>query len=157
MADQIEDRAGRINPSRADLWLERLRANGYRLTVPRQAVVRVMAASQRVLSPLDIYDLVHASHPGLGLVTVYRTLEVLEELGLLQRVHRPSGCQGFIGVSCGHQHLLICQKCGLIEAFDGEKEQLESLISEVEAATGYTVCGHWLQLFGLCADCKSSS
>ncbi len=56
----------------------------------------------------------------MGLVTVYRTVEKLEELGLVQRVHQPSGCQSFIAAAVGHQHLLICQSCGKVVFFDGK-------------------------------------
>ncbi|MGB2911160.1 MAG: transcriptional repressor, partial [Anaerolineales bacterium] len=72
-------------------WLNCLQANGYRLTAPRRVVVETLASSQRILSPLDVYESAWVRYPGLGLVTVYRTIEKLEELGLLQRVHQPSG------------------------------------------------------------------
>lgn len=136
------------------LWLEQLQANGYRLTAPRQVVVEIIASSQRVLSPLDVYDLARNRAPGLGLVTVYRTMEKLEQLGLLQRVHQPSGCQGFIAAFIGHQHLLICQSCGRVEYFEGQHERLDAMINELEKNSGYCIGEHWLQLFGLCATCK---
>ena len=137
-------------------WLEQLQANGYRLTAPRQVVVEIVASSQRILTPLHVYDLARRRSPGLGLVTVYRTMEKLEELGLLQRVHQPSGCQGFIAAFCGHQHLLICQSCGLVEYFEGQHERLDALIAAVAESSGYCIEGHWLQLFGLCANCKDT-
>jgi len=105
-------------------WLNCLQANGYRLTAPRRVVVETLASSQRILSPLDVYESARERYPGLGLVTVYRTIEKLEELGLLQRVHQTSGCHGFISAFSGHQHLLICQECGLVEFFSGEDENI---------------------------------
>jgi Fe2+ or Zn2+ uptake regulation protein len=101
-----------ITQNRSAEWLNCLQANGYRLTATRRVVVETLASSQRILSPLDVYDSARERYPGLGLVTVYRTIEKLEELGLLQRVHQPSGCHGFISAFSGHQHLLICQECG---------------------------------------------
>ncbi|MBM3123740.1 MAG: transcriptional repressor, partial [Chloroflexi bacterium] len=89
----------------AELWLSELQENGYRLTEARRAVVELIASAQRALSPLEVYDLARAQHPGLGLVSVYRTLEKLEELHLIQRVHQPRGCQAFIAASRGHAHL----------------------------------------------------
>lgn len=135
-------------------WLKCLRANGYRLTAPRRAVVETMASSQQVLSPLDVYEMARANYPKLGLVTVYRTIEKLAELGLLQRVHQPSGCQGFVAAFTGHQHLLICQQCGLVEFFDGDHESIDRLMAGVEQKSGYCVNEHWLQLFGLCRKCQ---
>jgi Fur family ferric uptake transcriptional regulator len=139
---------------KAQMWLERLHANGYRLTAPRQAVVEILASSHRVLSPLDVYELARSRYSGLGLVTVYRTIEKLEELDLLQRVHQPSGCQGFVASFSGHQHLLICQRCGQVEYFGGDHESINHLIMEVGRRSGYQIEDHWLQLFGLCASCQ---
>ncbi|MGA7605419.1 MAG: transcriptional repressor, partial [Anaerolineales bacterium] len=67
-------------------WLTQLQDNGYRLTGARRAVVEIVAASQRALTPVEVYDAARDQYPALGLVTVYRTLEKLEELGLIQRV-----------------------------------------------------------------------
>lgn len=133
-------------------WLMRLQENGYRLTAPRQAVVEIIASSQHVLSPLEVYERARARYPRLGLVTVYRTVDKLEELGLIQRVHRPAGCNTIVAAVTGHQHLLICQECGKVEVFSGDK--MDSLMDSVGVESGYQVQEHWLQLFGLCQDCK---
>ena len=117
-------------------------------------MVEVIASSQRMLNPLDVFDLARQRYPGLGLVTVYRTIEKLEELRLLQRVHRPSGCQGFVAAFRGHQHLLICQACGQVEFFEGQHERLDGLIATWLQTSGFNIQEHWLQLFGLCANCK---
>ncbi|MEI6290165.1 MAG: transcriptional repressor [Chloroflexota bacterium] len=90
----------------ANRWLKALSENGYRLTGSRKAVVEIVEASQRAMTPLEVFDSARAAHPDLGLVTVYRTLEKLEELHLIQRVHQPSSCQAFITAGEGHQHLL---------------------------------------------------
>jgi Fe2+ or Zn2+ uptake regulation protein len=111
-----------------------------------------MARSDRALSPLEIYDLARARHAGLGLVTVYRTLERLEELHLIQRVHQPEGCQAFIAAFTGHQHLILCSRCGRVQFFDGDN--MEGLFQAIGQATGYQVRDHWLQLFGLCSGCR---
>jgi len=141
---------------RAQQWLQCLSVNGYRQTAPRQAVVEILADSLRVLNPQEAYDLARENYPRLGLVTVYRTIEKLEELGLVQRVHQPSGCQGFVAAFEGHQHLLICQGCGLVEFFDGSHAEIDGLMGRVEAQSGYEIHGHWLQLFGLCASCQEA-
>ncbi len=134
-----------------DDWLNRLQTNGYRLTTPRRAVVEIIAKSQRVLSPAEVFKQARKKYPALGLVTVYRTLEKLEELGLIQRVHQPGGCHTFIAAAEGHQHLLICQQCGLAEYFSGDN--LDGLMTSIGKNSGYAIKEHWLQLFGLCAEC----
>jgi Fe2+ or Zn2+ uptake regulation protein len=133
-------------------WIEALQARGYRMSASLQVVVDVVATSPRVLSPIQVFDLARKKNVKIGLVTVYRTLEKLEEIGLIQRVHQPSGCQGFIAANAGHQHILICDNCGLVEFFSGDR--LDNLMNDVAHETGYRISGHWLQLFGLCTQCQ---
>ena len=135
-----------------ETWLNTLRENGYRLTEARKAVVDAVAESLRALTPLEVFDTARAAYPALGLVSVYRTLEKLEELHLIQRVHQPGGCQAFISASQGHQHLLLCQRCGQVSYFEGD--DLENLMTGIASKTGYKIREHWLQLFGLCKDCQ---
>jgi len=139
---------------KAHEWLQCLQANGYRATTTRKAVVETLASSQRALSPIEIYEICHEKIKRMGLVTVYRTVEKLEELGLVQRVHQPHGCQAFIAAAVGHQHLLICQGCGKVVFFNGENEAMDSLMEEVSQQSGYQIDSHWLQLFGKCASCR---
>lgn len=140
--------------SRTEEWLDCLQANGYRLTEPRRAVVETIALSQYVLSPFDVFEIARSQYPRLGLVTVYRTIEKLEELELVQRVHQPSGCQAFVAACSGHQHLLICQHCGRVTFFSGDSERIEPLIAEVGRQSGFRIENHWLQLFGQCENCR---
>jgi len=136
----------------AEIWLHQLRENGQRLTPARRAVVETVAASERAITPLEVYDAARRRYRALGLVSVYRTLETLEELGLVQRVHQPENCQAFIGAGEGHQHLLVCQNCGRVALFDGD--DLERLMVSISRKSGYRILEHWLQLFGLCGDCQ---
>ena len=135
-----------------DTWLNTLHQNGYRLTEARKAVVETVSESLRALTPLEVFDMARAAYPALGLVSVYRTLEKLEELHLIQRVHQPEGCQAFVSAGQGHQHLLLCQRCGKVDYFEGD--DLENLMSSISSKTGYKIREHWLQLFGLCKNCQ---
>ncbi len=141
-----------INNMNPETWLTLLQKNGCRLTDARRAVVETVAASPRALTPIEVYDTAREKYPALGLVSVYRTLEKLEELHLVQRVHQPQGCQAFIAASVGHQHLLLCQQCGQVIFFEGD--ELDKLIRSIARKTGYQVREHWLQLFGLCENCR---
>jgi Fur family transcriptional regulator, ferric uptake regulator len=133
-------------------WLTQLQENGYRLTEARRAVVEIVQNSTRAVTPVEVFDMARKKYRGLGLVSVYRTLEKLEELHLVQRVHQPQGCQAFIAESSGHEHLLLCQNCGQVTFFEGD--DLDSLIKTIQKKTGYSVREHWLQLFGLCQACQ---
>ena len=136
----------------ADKWLTQLQENGYRLTEARRVVVETVQKSTRALTPVEVFDMARKKYRGLGLVSVYRTLEKLEELNLVQRVHQPQGCQAFIAESSGHEHLLLCQNCGQVTFFEGD--DLDTLINTISTKTGYLIREHWLQLFGLCQACQ---
>jgi Fur family transcriptional regulator, ferric uptake regulator len=133
-------------------WIDALREQGYRLTDARKAVVDVVAHSQCVLRPAEVYDIARQRYPKLGLVTVYRTIEKLEELGLIQRVHREQDCQAFVATHSGHQHLLLCTRCGKYVYFEGA--DLGSLFTGVEQDTGFVTQDHWMQIFGICPQCQ---
>lgn len=137
---------------RSATWLESLAKNGYRLTGSRRAVVDVLAETEGSLTPADIYEQGRGRHKRLGLVTVYRTLEKLEELGLVQRVHRPDGCHAYVSSLRGHQHLLLCENCGRVEVFRGD--DLTDFSRRLEGESGFDIHDHWLQFFGLCSECK---
>jgi Fur family ferric uptake transcriptional regulator len=138
-----------------ETWLTQLNENGYRLTRARRAVIQAVASSARAVTPLQVYDAARKTDRRIGLVSVYRTLEKLEELGLVQRVHQPAGCQAFIAAGEGHQHLLLCERCGRVTFFEGD--DLDPLIGSISRKSGYQIHRHWLQLFGLCRDCRQQT
>ena len=134
-------------------WFEMLQNDGCRLTAPRRAVVETLKANMHALTPVEVYESARKQCPGLGLVSVYRTLEKLEELGLIQRVHQTKGCQAFVRTGEGHQHLLVCNNCGKVVLFEGD--QLDPLFKTISKTSGFQIDGHWLQVFGLCKNCQS--
>ncbi|WP_322801588.1 Fur family transcriptional regulator [Thermoflexus sp.] len=134
-------------------WEERLNRAGWRVTMPRRVVLRVLQQARRPLSPQEIHARGRRMHPSLGLVSVYRALEVLEQAGLVRRVHQEARCDGYILASPGHHHVLICRRCGRAVEFPGA-EDLSGLIAQVEQRTGFRVEDHLLQLIGLCAPCR---
>jgi Fe2+ or Zn2+ uptake regulation protein len=137
---------------RADTWLEYLQKEGYRLTSSRRAVVDALAGAEGSMTAADLFELGRAQHKGLGLVSVYRTLEKLEALGLIQRVHRPDGCHAYMSALEGHHHLLLCESCGRVEVFRGD--DLKDFTSNLEKQSGFEIHEHWLQFFGLCNQCR---
>jgi Fur family transcriptional regulator, ferric uptake regulator len=142
----------RTNPTRED-WLHNLQKSGYRLTGPRRVIAEIMISSDRALEPLEVFDLGRQEYPGLGLVTVYRTLEKFEELGLVGRVHQPDGCHRYLRAAQGHEHLLLCTGCGQAVYFSGD--DLDELMDLIAQRSGYAVHDHLLQMFGRCADCQA--
>ena len=136
-------------------WELRFSEAGYRITAPRRAVMEVLMDAQTSLSPQDIWEQARSVHRGLGLVTVYRTLDVLSQLDLVRRVHREDGCHGYLLTSPGHHHALICRGCGQGVDFAGG-DDLQAMIATIQTRTGYRIDGHLLQLSGLCPGCQQT-
>ena len=134
-------------------WEQILAEAGHRITVPRQAVMQVLMVHDAPLSPQEILAHGQAHHARLGLVTVYRTLDLFEHFGLAYRVHLDMGCHGYVLRQPGHHHILLCQGCGQSVEFAGH-DDLDALMARVSAGTGYQVAEHWLQLFGVCPACQ---
>lgn len=136
-------------------WKRCLAAAGHRVTRPRQVVMQVLEQTHKPLSAQEVLERGRRLHPALGLVTVYRALALFAELGLVRRAHGEDGCRRYLLTSPGHCHALVCQACGRAVEFPGGHD-LDGLIAQVEAETGYRVDGHLLQLFGLCAACQEA-
>jgi Fur family ferric uptake transcriptional regulator len=118
-----------------------LRAAGWRLTPQRQAVLR----------PADVYTRAQAAGLRLGLTTVYRTLDILVELGLVQRLHLEDGGQCYAASGQGHRHQLVCSGCGrVVEFTDCDLADLHQRLAQ---RTHFRIEGHWLQFTGLCETC----
>lgn len=132
--------------------VEAFTARGYKLTRPRRAVLKVIADSGATLSPAEIYTRAKKVYARTGLVTVYRTLEALAECGAVRKVHQADGCHSYALASEGHAHHLICDKCHAVVEFDNC--DLAGLLKTVQRRTGFKIEGHWLELFGLCPNCK---
>lgn len=131
---------------------QELVSHGLKLTAPRRAVLDVVAEMRESLSPAEIYERGQQRYPRLGLVTVYRTLSLLVELGYLQRLHLDGGCHCYAVVAQPNSHHLHCSVCGRVEAFPcGE---IEPLIATLQAQTGYAIDAHMLELMGRCPDCQ---
>lgn len=135
-----------------DRWLALLEEKGGRITGPRRVIVDLLAGSERALTPVEVFDQARMRYPKMGLVTVYRTLELLEELGLVERVHQEDGCHTYLRAAQGHEHLVLCTSCGRAVFFHGD--DLSGLIQKISLESGFIIQGHWLQLQGLCRTCQ---
>ena len=129
-----------------------LSEQGYKLTRQRRAVVEVVTQAHMRLSAADVFTQAHRVCPDLGLTTVYRTLEILEQMGVIRRVHLDDGCEGFAPAAAEHSHHLICSRCR--ETIEFEECNLNALLTRVSEQTGFTIEQHWLELVGLCPRCQ---
>lgn len=134
-------------------WKVALHQHGYRVTLPRLQVMEIIAASEVPLTAQDIYLRSLELEAPPGIASVYRTLEMLDDLGLIQQIHQPGGCHAVFPALEGHKHLLICTGCGQMRVVQGN-EDISEYIKNIERQTGYQVRDHWLQLFGVCSSCS---
>jgi Fur family ferric uptake transcriptional regulator len=131
---------------------EQLSRAGYRITQPRLAVIQAMLEDQGYSSPHQIHERAASYCPSVGLVTVYRTLDLMVEMGLARRIHTDEGCHGYVVASNGHRHHLVCRQCGATVEFDGC--DLSVFLARVSQETGYRIDDHLLELVGLCSACR---
>jgi Fe2+ or Zn2+ uptake regulation protein len=129
-----------------------LSAQGYKLTRQRRAVVAVVTHAHTRMSAADVYTHAQRACPDLGLTTVYRTLEILEQMSVIRRVHLDDGCEGFAPTALEHGHYVVCHRCQATVEFEGC--DLMQLLERVTDQTGFVVEQHWLNLVGLCPKCQ---
>lgn len=141
-----------MTENRRERIIQNLRTAGFRLTRPRMAVINVFADTQGLHRTEEVHSLAQKECPSLGLVTVYRTLSLLEEMGYLTRVHLENGCNAFARTDLAHGHHLICRVCHQVVEFPG-LEQLMDLLDPIAQETGFLIEDHMLELFGVCPDC----
>jgi Fur family ferric uptake transcriptional regulator len=133
-----------------------LRKHGYKLTPQRRAFLKVIASQHDHLSPEGIYEKAEQEYPSIGRVTIYRTLDLLDKLSLICRVHSSDGCNKYMmRRPTEHHHHLICSGCGM--ATDFTDCDLSSLEQRLSAKTGFEVEGHLLELYGRCGPCRETA
>jgi len=137
---------------------EILRAKGLKVTAQRMLVTQVIADHPgEHLTAEEIYELVRETYPEIGLATVYRTVQMLVDLQIIDKV---SFDDGFARYEMGgmsqekrhHHHHAICQGCGAVISF--EDDLLDTLEQAVFDATGFTVTDHEVKLYGYCETCS---
>ena len=131
-----------------------LKQEGYKLTPQRRAVLNVIACSEDHLTPAAIFDKVRQERHDIGLVTIYRTLDILNELGLICEVHSGGNGRSYlIRRPLGHHHHLICSDCGKVVDFTGcDLSKLEQRLSD---ETGFEIESHILEFAGRCQNCNN--
>ncbi|MCH4190947.1 MAG: transcriptional repressor [Butyrivibrio sp.] len=137
---------------------KRLKEKGLKVTNQRLVVLEALeTSSNQHLTAEQIFDLVKADNPEIGLATVYRTIQVLLELHLIDRVNFDDGSERYEIVRMGtkgarhHHHHLICINCGKV--FEFEEDMMEGLETEIEKKTGFHVIDHEVKLYGYCKEC----
>ncbi len=132
-----------------------LRQHGYKLTSQRRVVIRAIASSQDHLTPATIYRKARQGYPNIGLVTIYRTLEILVELGLVCELNARGISRSYTIGAPEHHHHLICSNCGTVIDFTGHN--LSELEQSLSKKSGFRIEGHLLEFFGVCQACQKET
>lgn len=129
--------------------LKQLREMGYRLTEPRKQVLETLTFHPQ--SVAEIVTSLKKKQAKVDMATVYRTLEVLVELGVVGKTKFNDQTAMFELLSDDHHHHLICNDCGSIEDIPLDEALL---MNQVNKQTKFKVQSHSLEFFGLCANCQ---
>jgi len=141
-------------------WRKRFRGRGSRWTASREAILNLLSKTSKHLSAKEIYQALFRIYPGIGLTTVYRTLDLLENMGFLKKIPLGSGENKYELISNADEthHHLICTECGkIIDYTDLVKEESE-LIKKTEQRLknrhDFKITDHKFEFYGICKKCQ---
>ncbi|MFV0364213.1 MAG: Fur family transcriptional regulator [Suipraeoptans sp.] len=140
-----------------------LKEKNLKITNQRLLVLEALAENKdKHLTAEDIYEIVRKEHQDIGLATIYRTVQLLQDMNLVDSI---SLDDGFVRYEISemnkgkaghhHHHHLICEKCGNVIPFNDDR--LDSLEGLIERETGFHVLNHELKLYGICKECRNEN
>lgn len=127
-------------------------AAGYRLTAPRRALSRLVASRSGHFSADELLTESKRARLGVTRATIFRSLDVLADLGVVERLDLPTGEHAFVACEPMHHHHIVCSSCG--RSTGVADHGLEAVAEAIGRQTGYRVDSHRLELFGRCPDCR---
>ena len=142
-------------------WRHRFRGHVCRWTAPREAILNLLSRTSKHMSAKEIFAALQRIYPGLGLTTVYRTLDLLARAGLINRLDVGEGQSRYefrTGKKNKHHHHLICTKCGKIidyqDFIDEELELVKKTEKNLAQKYNFAVHDHNIEFYGLCENCR---
>ena len=138
---------------------KKLQERQHKMTPQRQIVLQIFLDHPgEHLSAEDVHGILRNNHSEIGLATVYRSLELLSDLGILQKMEFGDGCSRYevnaTDPSAHHHHHLICMSCGKVIEF--EDDLLEPLEETISQKSGFQIVDHQVKFFGKCKECQES-
>ncbi len=128
---------------------------GYRLTGARRAIAELVASRRGHFTADDLLAESGRRRLGLARATVFRSLDRLADLGVIERLDLPNGAHAFVACDRPHHHHVVCSRCGA--ATDVPDGGLGELVDRIAATSGYRIDRHRLELFGTCPSCQAAS
>jgi Fur family transcriptional regulator, ferric uptake regulator len=146
-----------------EITLDRIRARGLRITTPRKVILTELNASPQFVSAEEIYLNIHKKHPKIGLATVYRTLTLLAQIGIVTKFEFGDGKARYeladIDTESKHHHVLVCEKCYAVTKYSDfsvkEKKNFDQLESTLAERFNFSIQRHVVHYYGLCLSCSS--
>jgi Fur family transcriptional regulator, ferric uptake regulator len=126
---------------------------GHRRTAPRRALAELIAERDGHFTAESLLDESRQRHLGVDRATVFRSLELLAELGVVERLDLPSGEHAFVACEARHHHHVVCSSCG--RSTGVADHGLDRIAAAIGTATGYRIDTHRLELFGTCPACQA--
>ena len=130
---------------------------GLRLTGPRRAVAQLLTEREGQFTAEELLAESRSRGLGIGRATIFRSLELLGRLNLVERVDLPSGDHAYLICEPDHHHHVICSQCGRAASFTMENRDLAERLEQVARETGYAIDAHRLEVYGHCPDCQAAA
>jgi len=146
-------------------WQGKFRGCGYRITLGREAILDVLSKAEKHLSAEDIYMKVHPTHSNIGLTTIYRTLDILVNLGLVFKFDFGDGRARYELAEGpkknNHHHHLVCTSCNRVIDYTDFIDEEIKLLQETEKGLSrkynFKISNHLIQFYGLCNKCSKKT
>lgn len=128
-----------------------LDAAGYRLTAPRRSLASLVVDLDGHFTASELAAAGRAKGLRIGRATLFRALELMIELGVVERLDMPNGDHTYVACAPAHHHHVVCSRCG--RTAEVNDAGLTGAVGEIERQSGFRIDAHRLELFGLCRNC----
>ena len=135
--------------------IQALDAGGYRLTAPRRAVADLISRHDGHFTAAELEAAARDRRVGLSRATLFRALDLLIELGVVERLDLPNGEHAYVPCARAHHHHVVCSRCG--RAAEVEDCGVAEAVTEIARRSGYRIDAHRLELFGMCRHCQAKT
>ena len=135
--------------------IDALERGGYRRTAPRRALAALIARRSGHFTAESLVEESRHRRIGVDRATVFRSLDLLADLGVVERLDLPTGEHAFVACEPEHHHHIVCSSCG--RSTGVADHGLERVAKAIGETTGYRIDTHRLELFGTCPDCLTGA
>ena len=133
--------------------VQKLTANGHRPTASRLEVVKMLQRVGGHVTADTLYEKMRDGGSSVGRMTVFRTLDLLAEIGIIRPIYQGSGAAHFVLLEGGHHHHLVCTQCDKTIEFE-DCSLADGLSQQLANEHGFQISGHLMEIYGVCAECQ---